>query len=452
MADEKFVEQISEEIKKFGDNIVKIKDDQMKMYSSFKEELDKNSKDVLGKVKEEKLGLDVLVKQELMDNIVGAKKAFDERMDKLEIAFKRPGGSVDTKDGNVYAEAKQFYIEALAAKSQDGGATYDRVKNLNIDVEGFKKYVDNFDTYLRKGDKMMIAEEMKALSVGSDPDGGYTVTPAMSARIIQKMFETDPVRQLCATETISTGALEMLVDWGEFGFGWEGETVAGATTDTSEFGKKRIPVHVMYAKPKATQTLIEDSGINIENWLSDKLANKFSRGEANAFVLGDGIGKPRGFLTYADGSTFGTVEQVHMGAAAAITADGFFNVKYALNEFYLNSNGLAWLMARSTVLATMKLKDGLGNYLWSTGFQAGQPANIIGIPVRMATSMPAIAANALSVALADWKEAYLIVDRLGITVQRDPYTKKPFIEFYSRKRVGGDIVNYDAIKIGTIAA
>jgi HK97 family phage major capsid protein len=328
---------------------------------------------------------------------------------------------------------------------------------MDIDIDEYMKYKKTFVRFLRKGKDIMGPEDHKTMLVGSDPDGGLTVTPAMSARIIQRQYEIDPIRSLASVETISTQALEMMTDFGQFGYGWEGETEKGAETDTSQIGKKRVPVHIMYAKPKATQMLIEDSAINIENWISDKVAARFGRIEAEAFITGDGVGKPRGFLTYADWTTAGTfengkVEQIHMGAAAALTADGFYNIKYGLVEYYLNSAGLAWLMARSTVLAALKLKDGTGNYLWQPGFTADAPSMIIGIPVRMSPNMPAVAANAKSVVLADWKEAYLIVDRLGITVQRDPYTKKPFIEFYTRKRVGGDVVNYEAIKIGTIEA
>ena len=141
-----------------------------------------------------------------------------------------------------------------------------------------------------------------------------------------------------------------------------------------------------------------------------------------------------------------------MGHATALTADGFIDIKYSLKEQFLGM-ATAWLMNRSTVAAAMKLKDGTGNYIWKPSMLASDPgSSILGIPVRMSTTMPAVAAGALSVALADWKEAYTIVDRLGITIQRDPYTVKPLVEFYTRKRVGGDVTNFEAIKIGVISA
>jgi HK97 family phage major capsid protein len=206
----------------------------------------------------------------------------------------------------------------------------------------------------------------------------------------------------------------------------------------------------MYSKILATQKLLEDSSINIENWIATKTGERFGRLEGAAFITGDGIGKPRGILTYANGTAWGQIEQVNMGAAAALTADGFIDVKYRLREYYIE-RASAWLMNRTTVAAAMKLKDGAGDYIWKPSLIASDPiSSILGIPVRMSTTMPAVAANALSVALGDWRSAYMIVDRLGITVQRDPYTSKPFVEFYIRKRCGADVLNFDALKIGII--
>jgi HK97 family phage major capsid protein len=318
-------------------------------------------------------------------------------------------------------------------------------------MEKFNSYKDAFISHLRLDEKHVSPEQYKELSVGIDPDGGYTVTPEMSSRIIEKLRESDPIRELATVENISTDALEYLVDYGEMGAGWEGETESGDKTDTAELKKKRIPVHIMYAKPRATQQLLEDSSINIEQWISRKIAEKFSRLEGAAFVEGDGIGKPRGFLTYANGTSWGQVEQINMGAAAALTADGFIKIKYSLQEFYLNTG--VWLLNRTALRDAMMLKYGTGEYIWKPSLLSSDPVStILGSAVRMSTSMPAVAANALSVAYSDWKEAYSIVDRLGITIQRDPYTVKPYVEFYTRKRLGGDVVNFDAIKLGKISA
>ena len=165
------------------------------------------------------------------------------------------------------------------------------------------------------------------------------------------------------------------------------------------------------------------------------------------------MAEPRGILTYANGTNYGQIEQIAMGAAATLTADGFVNVKYALLENYLNLPSLAWVMNRSTVADAMKMKYGDGTYIWKPSMIANDPtSSILDIPVRMSPSMPTVAAGALAVVLAAWKEFYMILDRLGVTVQRDPYTAKPFIEFYFRKRVGGDVLNFEAGKIGVISA
>jgi HK97 family phage major capsid protein len=348
-------------------------------------------------------------------------------------------------------------IDCMVVNDKTGkGANWEHVAAREVDVEGFKTYKTAYNAFLRTRDeKFLSADHMKAMILGSDPDGGYTVTPVMNNRIITRQYESDPLRQLASVERISTDAMEWMVDFDEAGAGWEGETETGAETDTPKTFKKRIPVHVMYAKPKASQTLLEDSSINIENWLADKVASRFNRIEAASFITGNGVGKPRGILTYSNYDTAGTdqwgrIERTNMGAAAALTADGFIDVKFSLVEQYLNMG--TWLMNRLTVADAMQLKNGNGDYIWKAGLAEDRHGTILGMPLRMSTTMPVVAAGALSVAIADWREAYMIVDRLGITVQRDPYTAKPMVEFYTRKRVGGDVANFQAVKIGVIAA
>jgi len=292
------------------------------------------------------------------------------------------------------------------------------------------------------------------LRLGSDPDGGYTVTPAMSSKIVERLFEIDPIRQLASVETISTDALEMMEDVNEAGGDWESETVANDESETPQWKKKRIPVHVLAARPRATQVLLDDSGLNVESWLANKVADKFGRTEAAAFVTGNGVGKPTGFMTYGNWTTAGTyehakIERVNMGNATEFTTDGLTDVKYQMIEQHLMVG--TWLTNRLNVRDIMKLKDGDGQYIWRPGITVGQPASLLGLPIRMATTIATTAAAALAIALADWKAVYQIVDRQGINVQRDPFTVKPFVEFYTRKRVGGDVINFQAIKIGVIA-
>ena len=316
------------------------------------------------------------------------------------------------------------------------------------DMDGYKAA---FDTFLRKGEEVMGPDERKALSVGTDPDGGYVVNPDLSGRIVMKVFETSPMRAYASIQVISSDALEGLFDLNEASSGWVGETDSRAETNTPQLGKWRIPAHELYAKPKATQKLLDDASINMEAWLASKVAEKFARDEANAFVVGNGVNKPRGFLTYSSGTTLpGTIERFDTGVNGAFAAapnggDVLINALYGLKQQY-RANA-TWFMNRATLKLTRKLKDSDGAYLWSPGIAAGQPASLLGYPVASFEDMPDPATDSLSIAVGDMREAYQIVDRLGIRTLRDPYSAKPYVEFYTTKRVGGDVVNFEAIKL-----
>tara|TARA_R110000868_G_scaffold179574_1_gene419693 strand:+ start:13697 stop:14992 length:1296 start_codon:yes stop_codon:yes gene_type:complete len=316
------------------------------------------------------------------------------------------------------------------------------------DMDGYKAA---FDTFLRKGEEVMGPDERKALSVGTDPDGGYVVNPDLSGRIVMKVFESSPMRAYASVQVISSDALEGLFDLNEASSGWVGETDSRGETNTPQLGKWRIPAHELYAKPKATQKLLDDASINMEAWLASKVAEKFARDEANAFVVGNGSNKPRGFLTYSSGTTLpGTIERFDTGVNGAFAAapnggDVLINALYGLKQQY-RANA-TWFMNRATLKLTRKLKDSDGAYLWSPGIAAGQPASLLGYPVASFEDMPDPATDSLSIAVGDMREAYQIVDRLGIRTLRDPYSAKPYVEFYTTKRVGGDVVNFEAIKL-----
>lgn len=404
------------------------------------------------------------------------KKANDERLAQIE-----KKGSAD-----VVTEAKLQKIEAdlekaqkiadeavLASKRQSRIVTDERGEVIDLDrkaqewasmnarrrgavagsfgaadMDGYKAA---FDTFLRKGEEVMGPDERKALSVGTDPDGGYVVNPDLSGRIVMKVFETSPMRAYASVQVISSDALEGLFDLNEASSGWVGETDSRAETNTPQLGKWRIPAHELYAKPKATQKLLDDASINMEAWLASKVAEKFARDEANAFVVGNGVNKPRGFLTFPSGTTLpGTIERFDTGVNGAFAAapnggDVLINALYGLKQQY-RANA-TWFMNRATLKLTRKLKDSDGAYLWSPGIAAGQPASLLGYPVASFEDMPDPATDSLSIAVGDMREAYQIVDRLGIRTLRDPYSAKPYVEFYTTKRVGGDVVNFEAIKL-----
>jgi HK97 family phage major capsid protein len=236
----------------------------------------------------------------------------------------------------------------------------------------------------------------------------------------------------------------------EAGAEWVGETAAPTNDDTPKVGKWRIPVHEMATKPKATQQLLEDAAVNVEQWLAGKVARKFTRSENSAFVNGDGVARPRGFLTYGAGSSASAYERnkiwQRISATSGVVAfDDLINLFYDLKgEYRVNS---VWAMNRLAYGTVRKLKDSDGRYLWEPSLQVGQPSSLLGRPTTEMNDMPDITNSSLSIALADWAEAYQIVDRMGIAILRDPYSSKPFVEFYTRRRVGGAVVNFDAIKI-----
>lgn len=317
------------------------------------------------------------------------------------------------------------------------------------EVKGdIKDYTDAFINYAKKGVEGDIGIlEQKALSSASDPDGGYTVTPVMSDKIITTVFETSPIRQVAAQQTIGTDQLDIMEDRDEAGAGWGTEQGTVSETDTPEIGKKSIYAHDLHAMPKATQRILDDSNIDIESWLADKVASKFSRTENTAFVSGDGNGKPRGFLTYDAGTSWGQIEQIlsTSGTGGTLDQDDFIKLLYGLKTPY--QANASFLMARGTEQAARLLVDGNDQYIWQPGLQAGKPNTILGRPAVQADDMPAAATDSLSVACGDFAQGYQIVDRAGIRILRDPFTSKPFVKFFTTKRVGGDVINFEAIKL-----
>jgi HK97 family phage major capsid protein len=374
-------------------------------------------------------------------------KELRDGQDALEVAFKR--SPTDTKsEADLTTDAIAFY-EAKAAAS--GNLSWrNRPKKDTVDIAGYKAWADSFGTYLRVNDDREI--EAKALSAGSNPNGGYLVPIAVSSRIIGKIYESSPLRQLASIENIGTDTLEIPVDTDEASCGWVGEEQTRAETNTPTIGVQRIAVHEIYAKPKATQKFLEDAAINVEQWLAMKTGDKMGRTEATAFVSGTGINQPRGILTYTAGSSGvrGTIKQVASGHATLITGDVITKMPLQIKTPYLAN--ARWLMKRSSVEAVMLLKDGQGQYLWRPGLQAGVPSVLAGYPLLPADDMPAIGAGTLPIAFGDFRAGYTVVDRLGITTLRDPFSAKPFVEFYSRKRVGGDVTDFEAFALVVISA
>lgn len=408
-------------------------------FEAFKEANDQRIKEIESKGAADPLLDDKIAK---IEKEMDAKQA---RLDQFELSLKRQSRTVTDQNGNeVNLDAKALHWVNMVAKSR--GTRVEQFGASDLD-----SYKSAFVHFLRKGEEIMGADERKALSVGTDPDGGYVVHPDLSGQIVTKVFETSPMRAYASIQVISTDALEGLFDLEEASSGWVGETDARSETGTPQLGKWRIPVHELYAKPKATQKILDDAEINLEAWLAGKVSEKFARDEAAAFVAGNGINKPRGFLSYADGTTLpGTIERINTGANGAFAAapnggDALIDALYGLKAQY-RANA-TWFMNRATTKLARKLKDSDGAYLWSPGIAAGQPATLLGYPVAAFEDMPDPATGSLSIAVGDMRAAYQIVDRVGIRTLRDPFSAKPYVEFYTTKRVGGDVVNFEAIKL-----
>jgi HK97 family phage major capsid protein len=305
-----------------------------------------------------------------------------------------------------------------------------------------------FSSYVRKG---MEGREQKSLSSLNDASGGYLIPPGMLDKIHATMVVTSPMRSISRVTSISTDALELLQEKGTADVGWVAETDERPETATPELQKIRIPVHQIYAKPRASQKLLDDATVDIESWLAQKIAEKMTLSENTAFITGDGNGKPRGFLTYdlvgVGKGEWGKFEKItSVSKDTLIDGDVLIEAFHTLKAQYLN--GATWIMARSVLAAIRKLKGENHQYLWQPSMIEGTPATLLGTPVVIADDMPALEEKkpAVTVAFGNFREAYQIVDRAGLHVLRDPFSAKPYVEFYATKRVGGDVINFDAIK------
>lgn len=433
-------DQVTEEVQKFGQTTTGLKDQHDKLMSQFGDMQEtlkalQTSNDPIAIEKAEKQIGDVLARQE------GIEKAMTE--------LRRPSMSNGTQDeaATEFKHARNFFQLTKSRRGEIPAGMY--VKEADVDVDAYRAYKDAMATYLRKDDNVMGPTEMKALSVGSDPDGGYTVTPEMSQRIIERMFETSPIRQLATVETIGSNAMDLLEDPNEFTANWVGELETNGNTGTAQIGKRQIVAHQLEARPRASQQLLDDSQISIENWIAGKVSDKFVRTENNAFVVGNGVGKPRGLTTYAAGTDWGTIQQVNSGANGSVTYAGLVDLMYNLKEFY--QGNASWLMRRELVGKVMGL-SGNDTPLWIPSISVGQPSTLLGAPVRMAQDLATLATGSLSCAFGDFRAGYTIVDRMGVRILRNPYTATPNVEFYTTKRVGGDVADFDAIKLLKLSA
>jgi phage major capsid protein, HK97 family len=313
-----------------------------------------------------------------------------------------------------------------------------------------------FNAFVRKGVETGLKDlERKAISVGSNADGGFALPEEIASDIQARLVEISPMRQLATVVQVSTADYKRLIDIRGTASGWVGETAARPETNTPQLAERAALMGEVYANPMVTQQSLDDLFFNVEAWVASSVATEFARAEGNAFVVGNGTNRPRGILNYptaatADGSRAdATLQHINTGVsadfAASNKADVLINLVYALKAGH--RAGASFLTNKAILGELRGFKDTTGQYLWQPGLAAGQPSTLLGFPVFESEDVPAKAANSLSIAFGNFRAGYCIVDRVGVTTLRDPYTNKPYVGFYTTKRVGGMILDSEAVKV-----
>ena len=324
---------------------------------------------------------------------------------------------------------------------------------LSVQAEVAAPHQKAFDAYVRSGDDdglRGLVLEGKAMSTAVAGDGGYLVDPQTAASVQSVLKSSASLRQVANVVTVEATSYDVLVDTSDVGHGWATETAGTTETGTPSIERITIPLHELSALPKASQRLLDDAAFDIEGWLAGRIADKFARAEAAAFVGGDGVDKPKGFLTHAkvdnDVWTWGNLGYVPTGVDGAFgSADVIVDVVYALGAPY-RANAV-FVMNSKTAGAVRKLKDADGRFLWSDGLAAGEPARLMGYPVLIAEDMPDIASGSHAIAFGDFGVGYTVAERPDLRILRDPFSAKPHVLFYATKRVGGDVSDFAAIKL-----
>jgi len=362
---------------------------------------------------------------------------------------------INAEIGKIVDMKKQLEaIETAVAKSAlpGGGSTTDPIR---------AQHAKAFEKWFRKGgegnlDAVKELQIQAGLSTLSDPDGGYLVAPAEFDTAIERVAETmSAMRRLCTVRQIGVPEYKKLVNKGGSTSGWVAEKESRTETDTPTIAEITINMKEVYAMPGCTQISLDDSTMDLASWLAEEVSIEFDEEEGSAFITGNGVGKPKGIAAYtmvANASyAWGKVGYIASGHASQLnSADKLIDLQHSLKSRY--RNGAAYLCNDATFATIRKFKDGDGNYLWRPGLTEGAPETLLGKPIEVDDNVADIGANAYPLFFANFKRAYLILDRQGIRILRDPFTSKGNVLFYTTKRVGGGIVLYEAIKAMKIAA
>ena len=372
------------------------------------------------------------------------------KADALEGAFDAvlAAEAVDELKASVAALKAQVDAQTVAASRMplDGAKAADPAHDAFV------------ERYLRRG--IDAGVEMKSLSGASGTEGGYAVPREIDGAIAATLTSLSPIRRIATVVQTGTSGYRKLIATGATEAGWVGETAARPETGTRSFAEIAPPSGELYANPAASQAMLDDAMFNVEDWLADEIAREFAVAEGAAFVTGDGTNRPKGFLSYAASDesdadrAFGTLQYVASGTAGGFAAaspqDGLIELVHSLRAPY--RQGACWVMNSDTLARIRKFKTSDGAFLWQPGLVEGQAASLLGYPVVEAEDMPAVAADSLSVAFGNFRAGYLIADRGETRILRDPFSNKPFVHFYATKRVGGAIIDSQAIKLMKFAA
>ncbi|MFY2824790.1 phage major capsid protein [Ruegeria sp. MALMAid1280] len=324
--------------------------------------------------------------------------------------------------------------------------------HLAASIEDGAPHQKAFDAYVRSGEDdglRGLEMESKSLSSAVNSDGGYLVDPQTAEIIKSVLKSTASIRSIASVVNVEANSFDVLIDHTDVGAGWADETSAATETATPSIDRISIALHELSALPKASQRLLDDSAFDVEGWLAGRIADKFARAEAAAFISGDGADKPKGILDHTkvdnDVWAWGNIGYVPTGIDGGVEADAIVDVVYALGAQY-RVNG-TFVMNSKTAGLIRKLKDSDGRFLWSDGLAAGEPARLMGYPVLIAEDMPDAASDSFSIAFGDFQAGYTIAERPDLRVLRDPFSAKPHVLFYATKRVGGDVSDFAAIKL-----
>lgn len=314
------------------------------------------------------------------------------------------------------------------------------------------------ERYLRRG--LDAGLELKSVSGATGPEGGFAVPREIDAAIEALLKSISPIRAIANVVQTGSAGYRKLVTTTGAASGWVSEAAARPETATPAFQEIAPPGGFLYANPAATQAMLEDAQFSVEEWLAEEIAREFARAEGAAFITGNGTNRPKGFTTYATTSeadgvrAFGTLQYVAAGAAGGFAAanpqDRLIDLIHALKPAY--RQGAVFVMASDTLARVRKMKTSDGSFIWQPGLAAGVPATLLGYPVVEAEDMPTVAADSLSIAFGNFRAGYTIADRGETGILRDPYSNKPFVHFYATRRVGGAVVNSEAIKLMKFSA